>query len=109
MYGIVVLEEPSLSHDEQVAVAADMVPMFLDLLKYLIGRSGEHRAGFNCAFHGGLLGADKLLAGPTDICPATLAAARGRAVPEAVGKPEAKPGAKQGIPNPGQLLKNLFH
>jgi uncharacterized protein involved in outer membrane biogenesis len=58
---------------------------------------------------GGLLGADKLLAGPTDICPAALAAARGRAVPEGVGKPEAKPGAKQGIPNPGQLLKNLFH
>jgi AsmA protein len=59
---------------------------------------------------GGLLGADKLLAGPTtDICPAALAAARGRAVPEGVGKPETKPGAKPALPNPAQLLKNLFH
>jgi AsmA protein len=59
---------------------------------------------------GGLLGADKLLGGQsTDICPAALAAARGRAVPEAAGKPEPKQGGKQGLPNAGQLLKNLFH
>src|ERR1017187_9014663 len=47
VHGIVVLEKASLSHDEQVAVAADMIPMFFDLLEDLIGRAGEHRAGFN--------------------------------------------------------------
>jgi AsmA protein len=58
---------------------------------------------------GGLLGADKLFGGQTDICPSALAASRGRAVPEGEGKPEAKAGAKPPSLNPGQLLKNLFH
>jgi hypothetical protein len=55
MHGIVVLEKASLSHDEQVAIAADMVPMFFNLLKHLVGRSREHRARFNRAFDCGLL------------------------------------------------------
>ena len=47
--------------------------------------------------------------GPIRHLPAALAAARGREVPEAVGKPEAKARAKPPALNPGQLLKNLFH
>ena len=55
---------------------------------------------------GSLFGADRLLGGgTTDICPASLAAARGQAVPEAAAAKGTQPNA---IPNPGALLKNLF-
>ena len=58
MNGIVGAEEARLSHDEQVAVAANIVPMLFDLLEDLIGRSGEHCAGLDRAFDRGLLGAE---------------------------------------------------
>ncbi|HYZ20851.1 MAG TPA: AsmA family protein [Rhodopila sp.] len=58
---------------------------------------------------GGMLGADKLLEGGSgDMCPAALAAARGRgapAAPAATAKP-AKP--NEPPPNPGAVLRNLF-
>jgi uncharacterized membrane protein len=51
---------------------------------------------------GGLLGADKVFGGKTDICASALAAARGQAVPEAGA---SKPGASS---DPGALLRSLL-
>jgi AsmA protein len=53
---------------------------------------------------GGLLGADKLFGGKTDMCVPALAAARGQPIPEAAAAKDEKPSAT----NPGALLKNLF-
>ena len=56
---------------------------------------------------GGLLGADKLIGGKTDFCPAVLAAARGQAAPaEPAG---SRPGAsKPSASDPAALLRNLL-
>ena len=51
VHGVVVLEEAGLAHDQQVAVAADMIPVFLELRENLIRRAGKHGAGFDRAFH----------------------------------------------------------
>ena len=41
MHGIVVFEEASLPHNQEVAIATNKFPMVFDLLKYLIGRTCE--------------------------------------------------------------------
>src|ERR1700730_8565601 len=46
-HGFVVLEKPSLPHDQQVSEAADVVVKLLDLPIDLVGRAGEHDAGFD--------------------------------------------------------------
>jgi AsmA protein len=72
---------------------------------------------------GGLLGGDKLFGNKTDICPASLAAARGPAAaaakpdnavtaakPDNSAQADAKPDkAAPAAANPAALLKNLFH
>jgi TRAP-type C4-dicarboxylate transport system permease large subunit len=40
VHGVVVLEEPGLPHDEEVAVTADMIVMLLELCEHRIGRTG---------------------------------------------------------------------
>ena len=58
---------------------------------------------------GGLIGGNKLTAGPADVCPAALAEARGQAAPAAEAPGEAPAPAKQPKPvDPAALLKSLF-
>src|SRR5258706_14177362 len=47
VHGVVMFQESGLSHDQQMAVAADMVPVFLDLLEDRVGRDAKHGAGFD--------------------------------------------------------------
>jgi AsmA protein len=49
---------------------------------------------------GGLLGSDKLLGGSSDVCPTSLALARGQAMPA--------PARQPGLADPGAALKNLL-
>jgi uncharacterized protein involved in outer membrane biogenesis len=56
----------------------------------------------------GLPGGDKLMGdGTSDICPATLAIARGQKPPAAQVTPAA-PASKPAVPDVGNILKNLF-
>src|ERR1700756_4919649 len=54
--GLVMLQESGLAHDQEMAVAADMIPMLLELREHLIRGAREHGASFDRAFDRALLG-----------------------------------------------------
>jgi hypothetical protein len=51
-HGLLVLEKPGLSHDQQMSESADVVVHLLDLAEDLIRRAGEHDAGLDRVLHG---------------------------------------------------------
>src|SRR5262249_44626112 len=57
VHGVVMVEKSGLAHDQELAVAADMIPVLLELLEHLIGCAGEHGTGLDRTLHGALPGA----------------------------------------------------
>ena len=52
MHGVVMFEKSGLSHDQEMAVAADVVPVFLHLLEDHVGGARKHEAGFDGTIDG---------------------------------------------------------